>query len=355
MECWYCVTNTYKIMLTGHREGIFAEMSLSPKTAPQPEDAGEALPEVSVIIVNWNTRDLLRGCLASVLAQTTARLEIIVIDNASSDASCAMVQAEFPAVTLIANTVNRGFAAANNQGLAVARGANVLLLNPDTIVLDGAIDTVLGWLAARPDVGCVGCQVLEGPGVIQRTCFADPSATNQLIVELGLMRLARWLPALGRPWYLDWDRRSERAVDVVSGMFMLVPRAVLDKVGPLDEAFFIYAEEADWCRRIRNAGYACVFAPVAQIIHLDGGGKSTAQVRPKMHVQMQKSHLIYLRKHGGWRAYAATKAVFVASALLRFGLFGALSVLRPHADTTARRRLSAAVLRYHLAGQEPAS
>lgn len=318
-----------------------------------PPDPSTDNPVVSIIIVNWNTKDLLRDCLRSVIDQTKARHEIIVIDNASTDSSPEMVRTEFPDVILIANQDNRGFAGANNQGLKIAAGAHVLLLNPDTIVLNGAIDTMLGWLAQHPDVGCVGCQVLEGPDVIQRTCFADPSPLNQIIVELGLMRLADKIPVLGRPWYTDWDRRSERDVDVVSGMFMLVPRVVLDKVGLLDDAFFIYAEEADWCRRIRNAGYRCVFAPEAQIIHLDGGSKSTAQIRSKMYIQMQKSNLIYARKHHGVLGYVVAKTLFVFSALLRSAVFGVLRLVRPSDNTRARVRLSQAALAYHLAGREP--
>lgn len=310
-------------------------------------------PEVSVIIVNWNTRDLLRDCLRSVFDQTRAALEVIVIDNASSDRSAEMVAAEFPDVVLIANDDNRGFAGANNQGLEAARGAHVLLLNPDTIVLDGAIDTMLAWLAAHPDVGCVGCQVLEGPGIIQRTCFADPTPFHQAVVELGLMRLARQVPVFGRPWYLDWDRTTQRDVDVVSGMFMLVPRRVLETVGLLDDAFFIYGEEADWCRRIRAAGWRCVFVPAARIIHLDGGSKSTAQIKSRMHVQMQKSHLIYARKHHGAAGYLAVKTLYIGSAGLRWALFGLLRLLKDDANTQARIRLSRAALRYHVSGQEP--
>lgn len=308
---------------------------------------------VSVIIVNWNTRDLLCDCIQSVMDQTTSSYEIIVVDNASQDETAAMVQAEFPNTILIANKENRGFAAANNQGLEIARGHFVLLLNPDTIVLDRAIDTMLAWAAQHPDVGCVGCQVLEGPDAIQRTCFADPGPLNLIIVELGLMRLAKYIKYFGRPWYTWWDRRSGRDVDVVSGMFMLVPHVVLDKVGPLDDAFFIYAEEADWCRRIRDAGWRCVFAPEAQIIHLDGGSKSTSQIRSKMYVQMQKSHLIYVRKHYGWWKFAVVKTLFIFSAIARGMLFGALQILRPHQNTRARVRLSLAALRYHLVGQEP--
>ena len=311
--------------------------------------------EVSVIIVNWNTCDLLRNCLHSIRAQTSLRHEIIVIDNASGDGSADMVRAEFPDVRLIANSVNGGFAAANNQGLRIARGRTVLLLNPDTLVLDAAIDRMLGWLDRHPDVGCAGCQVLEGPGVLQRTCFADPTVLNFVAVEFGLMRLARWIPAFGRSWYTDWDRRSEREVDVVSGMFMLVPRAVMDKVGLLDEAFFVYGEESDWCRRIRKAGYRCVFTPEAQIIHLDGGSKSTSQIRSRMYVQIQKSHLIYTSKHSSALGYAAIRGIYLLSSTLRLGLFSALRLIRPDDNTKARVRLARASLIYHLTGKEPVS
>lgn len=312
-------------------------------------------PDVSIVIVNWNTRDLLRGCLTSIRAQTTLPHEVIVVDNASSDGSAAMVAAEFPGVRLIANTTNRGFAAANNQGLAIAGGRHLLLLNPDTIILDQAIDRMLGWLARHPDVGCVGCQVLEKPGVIQRTCFADHSPLNLLVTGVGLMRLSRWLPILGQHWYLDWDRRTEREVDVVTGMFMLVPRPVFERVGYLDEAFFVYAEEADWCRRIRKAGWRCVFTPVAQIIHLDGGRKSTSQIKSKMNVQLEKSLLLYIRKYYGRSGYFLTKAIFVLTAAMRGLVYGARGLVRPDEESRARVRLSRASLLYHLAGVDPKS
>lgn len=322
--------------------------SLSQNTADGPTD-------VSVIVVNWNTRDLLRNCLNSIITQTSVAHEIIVVDNASSDGSADMVRTEFPSATLIANSKNGGFAAANNQGLRISRGRTVLLLNPDTLILDGAIDHMLAWLDRHPGVGCVGCQVLEGPGVIQRTCFADPTVLNSVMLEFGLMRLAPWIPAFGRSWYTDWDRRSEREVDVVSGMFMLVPRAVMDQVGLLDDAFFVYAEESDWCRRIRKAGYTCVFSPDAQIIHLDGGSKSTSQIRSRMYVQMQKSHLIYSRKHSGALGYAIIRFLYLVTSTLRLAVFSALRLVRPGEDAKARVRLARASLTYHLTGKEPVS
>lgn len=304
---------------------------------------------VSIVIVNWNTRDILRDCILSIRRETTLPHEIIVIDNASRDGSAEMVRDNFPDVTLIANSTNNGFAAANNQGLAVAAGARLLLLNPDTIILDGAIDAMSAWVDAHPDVGCVGCQVWEDEETIQKTGFSDPGPLNLAVVEFGLRKFFPW------PEYGDWDRRDQRDVDVISGMFMLVPRRVFETVGDLDEAFFVYSEEADWCRRIRNAGWRCVFVPEARILHLDGGSKSTAQIRSRMYVQMQKSKMHYLAKHHGRAGYWAGKAVFVLSAALRGGLYSVLRLTGDSAERAARVRLAGAALRYHLTGREPAA
>lgn len=308
---------------------------------------------ISIVIVNWNTRDILRDCIRSIGEQTSLPHEIIVVDNASTDGSAAMVKGEFPDVTLIANDDNRGFATANNQGLKVATGQKLLLLNPDTIVLDHAIDRMAAWLDSNPDVGCVGCQVLEDETTIQRTSFADPGPVNLALVEFGLQRLSGRYSFLGRPEYSDWDRKSQRDVDVVSGMFMLLPRKVFDVVGYLDEAFFIYSEEADWCRRIRAAGWRCTFVPEAQILHLDGGSKSTSQIRSHMHVQMQKSKMIYVRKHYGPLGAFATRGIFVLASLIRGTIFGLKGLIRATPETKARVRLAGAALRYHMLGREP--
>lgn len=309
--------------------------------------------EVSIIIVNWNTKDFLKNCVQSIQHETSVSHEIIIIDNCSSDGSIEMLRRNFRELTVIANRENKGFAGANNQGIKIAKGRYVLLLNPDTIILEGAIDKMISWISDKSDVGCLGCQVWENTTDIQRTCFADPKPTNLFIISSGLMHLAKWLPSLGHPWYKDWDRRSVRDVDVVSGMFMLVPRPVIDQVGVLDEAFFVYAEEADWCRRIRKAGWRCVFTPEARILHLDGGSKSTVQIKSRMHVQMQKSHLIYTRKHHGIVGHGAVKGMFILFAGLRIALFVIVRLVRSDDMTLARIRLAGAALRYHLMGREP--
>lgn len=311
----------------------------------------EPAPAVSIVIVSWNAREELRGCLASITKETQASHEVIVVDNASSDRSTEMVANEFPQVRLIANVDNRGFAAANNQGLGIARGENLLLLNPDTVVLDGAIDRMLAWTAEHPEAGCVGCQVWENDMTIQLTSFAEPSPANVAITELGLARFARWVPRFGRPFYADWDRRTARKVDVVSGMFMLLPRRVLDAVGPLDERFFIYSEEADLCRRIRDAGWVCAFEPSARILHLDGGSKSTEQVKAPMHLEMQRSKLAYVAKHYGPAWGGALRGFYVLSSALRLALFRPWGAITGGGEARARARLAGAALAYHLTGR----
>jgi GT2 family glycosyltransferase len=264
-----------------------------------------------------------------------------------------MLAEEFPDVRVIANDLNLGFAAANNQGIQIARGRNLLLLNPDTLVLDGAIDTMLEWLAGRANVGCVGCQVLETATEIQMTCFADPGPLSIFLTQTGIHRLSPLSRFLGNPYYRGWDRTDERDVDVVSGMFMLLPRRVVEEVGLLDDSFFVYAEEADWCRRIRSSGYRCVFSPVARIIHRDGGSKSTVQVRPQMYVQLQKSLMIYVNKHYGPVGRASAKLTYIGSMATRGLLFGSLALISPSSDASAHARLAWASVRFHLTSKEP--
>ena len=309
--------------------------------------------DVSVIIVSWNTSAVLRGCLESILKETRdVAYEIIVIDNASHDDSVPMVQREFPQVKLISNSDNRGFAAANNEGLQIARGRYCLLLNPDTIVLQGAIQKTVAYADAHERAAVVGCQVLESPTVIQRTCFKFPSPLNTLLAVSGLARIFPHSRFFGRAQMTWWDRQDERAVDVVSGMFMLVRRTAMEEVGLMDEAYFIYAEEADWCYRFWQAGWRCLFTPCAQIIHLDGGSKSTSQVSVKMFVQLQKSLLRFHRKNLGVVPWACAKACYVVAMIPRAlaGWLGAF--LKPQSGWSQRARQSVAALKYHLLAVE---
>jgi GT2 family glycosyltransferase len=290
--------------------------------------------DVSVIIVNWNTRELLRQCLESIRVQTRGiTYETIVVDNASVDQSATMVKVEYPEAILIENTENRGFAAANNQGIRISTGRYVLLLNSDTLVLDRAITRTVEYSDQNVQYGVVGCQVWEDEFTIQETCFNFHTPWNVFCVVTGLAKLFPRSVVLGGDKMRYWDRMTEREVEVVSGMFMLVRCEAVDAVGLLDEHFFIYCEEADWCFRLHQAGWKSYFWPGAKIIHRDGGGKSTAQVNVKMEVQKVKSLLFFIRKHYGVVAEGAVRTTIVLSSLVKIVVLAALWPLSPERNT----------------------
>ncbi|MHC4118066.1 MAG: glycosyltransferase family 2 protein [Planctomycetota bacterium] len=255
--------------------------------------------DVSVIIVNWNTKEILRDCLASVYEQAgDVDCEVIVVDNASTDGSVEMVKNDFERAVLIENAENRGFATANNQGIAVAKGRYVLLLNSDTVVLDGAIAKTVDFADAHPKAGVVGCRVLNPDRTLQPTCFMYPSVLNMFLSSTYLYKLFPRSRFFGRERMTWWDRNDMREVDVVTGCFMLVRREAIDQVGAMDERFFMYAEETDWCYRIKKSGWRIMFTPAAAIVHL--GGQSTAKRPVAMIIQLRLSILKFVRKHSGW-------------------------------------------------------
>jgi GT2 family glycosyltransferase len=312
--------------------------------------------DVSIIVVSWNTCDLLRDCLNSIVQQThQVTFETIVIDNASSDGSANMCVFEFPAVKVIANRQNRGFAAANNQGMQLARGRYTLVLNPDTVILEGAIDRCVAYADAHPDVGVVGCQVLEREGQIQPTStgFSFPSPWTLFLTLTALPRLFPRSKLFAKPELGWWDRDSERDIDVVTGMFMLVRREAIQQVGMMDESYFIYAEEADWCYRFYKAGWRRVFFPGAKIVHVDGGGKSTSQVNIKMRVQLQKSMMIYYKKNLGTNAWLVAKILYIISNSVRSLSWSIVSWTTRNTIARSKAAAATAALRFHLFGIEP--
>lgn len=310
--------------------------------------------DVSIVIVNWNTRDLLRDCLRSIFQEIAAlTFEVFVIDNCSRDDSAAMVREEFPVVTMIANTQNRGFAAANNQGIRAAEGRYVLLLNPDTVVLGDAIATCVAFADEHADAGVVGCQVLLDEHTIQRTGFAFPGPWNLFLVLTGLSRAFPGSRFFGKPELGWWDRDTECDLDVISGMFMLVRAEAIAQVGAMDESYFVYAEEADWCYRLARAGWRRIFTPAARILHRDGGGNSSSLVSVKMYVQLQKSILIFFRKNLGLNAWIAGKAIYVVSDLIRLLVFFVLFLLKSSPRLRSKAFAAGAALRFHVIGVEP--
>jgi N-acetylglucosaminyl-diphospho-decaprenol L-rhamnosyltransferase len=268
-----------------------------------PDQATTPTPHLSVIIVNWNVRDLLKSCLTSLLGDENLGVdgrspmsEVIVVDNASTDGSVKMLQQAFPRVTLIANSDNRGFAAGNNQGIAAARGRYVMLLNPDTEVIDDALFTLVDYMDAHTDVGLIGPQLLHPGGCVQSSRRRFPTLATLFLESTWLESLA---PTSLLHQYRMCDRPDEAVLDVdwVTGAAMLARSEAVGQVGGFDEDFFMYSEELDWCRRFKAAGWRVTYHPGAQIIHHEG--KSSEQAIPARHINFQRSKIRYARKYHG--------------------------------------------------------
>ncbi len=252
--------------------------------------------DLSVVIVSWNVCDLLRRCLHSVTRSQSLHCEVIVVDNASTDGSVEMLRAEFPQARVIANADNRGFPAANNQGLAVAQGRYVLLLNPDTEVVGDGLATMVAYADAHPDVGVVGPQLLNPDGSVQSSRRRFPTLMTAFFESTWLQPHApRRL--LERYYVLDRPDDAILDVDWVKGAALMARREAVDEVGGMDVGFFMYSEELDWCRRFREAGWRVVYLPTAQIVHYEG--KSSEQVLPARHIHFQTSKVRYFRKYHG--------------------------------------------------------
>ncbi|MBU0625206.1 glycosyltransferase family 2 protein [Patescibacteria group bacterium] len=259
--------------------------------------------DLSIVILNWKVRDLLRKCLTSVFKYTSGlTFEIYVVDNASGDGSVEMVQQEFPTVKLIANDKNLGFSAGNNQALRQASGDWLLLLNPDTELSNNALTEMVNVIKTRPKVAVLGPKLLNSDQSIQASVRRFPSLSSQIIIMLKLHHVLAWLPVLKHYLMTDFDYNREQSVDQVMGAAFLLRREVLEKIGGLDERYFIWFEEVDYCRSVKDAGYDVLYTPQAEIIH--HGGESFAQVfGPAKQKIYNASMRSYMLKHHGFLAW----------------------------------------------------
>lgn len=265
---------------------------------------------LSILIVNWNVRDLLRDCLRSIeRGRGALEVEVIVVDSASGDDSVAMVAAEFPWVTLRPQSENVGFPRGNNIALAEARGDHLLLLNPDTVVLDDALTVMVAYLEKNPEVGAVGPQLLNPDGSVQSSRRRFPTLATGYFESTWLEGVA---PGVLRRYYaldLPDDRMAD--VDWLVGACIMVPRGVYEQIGGLDEAYYMYSEELDWCRRIKEAGWRVVYHPGARVVH--HVGKSSEQAVTARHINFQRAKLRYFLKYHGRAAAGVLRNFLLAS------------------------------------------
>ena len=273
---------------------------------------GNLLLDVSIIIVSWNVRALLRMCLHSIyrsLSDSTIQVEVIVVDNNSQDGSAEMVAQEFPQVTLLRNDGNLGFTKANNQGIALAKGRYVLLLNPDTELAPGALTSLLNYADSNPDIGVVGPKLLFPDGSVQSSRRHFPTLLTGCIESTILQRFFPDHPALRRYYVLDASNDDVQEVDWVVGACMLVRREVIDQVGAFDERFFMYSEELDWCYRIKRVGWRVAYLPAARVIHYEA--KSSEQNLLGRNIHFHDSKCKFFGKHYGYWQGSLLRLVIV--------------------------------------------
>lgn len=256
--------------------------------------------DISVVIVNYNVREFLNNALIPLfksLEKFTS--EVFVVDNASDDGSVELIQKNFPQVHLIANTTNVGFAKANNQALALARGKYILLLNPDTLIQEDTFENLIHFFEANTQAGMVGCKILNPDGSLQLACRRSfPTPWTAFTKTFGLSALfpKSKIFAKYNLTYLDPDQTCE--VDAISGSFMMLTKKVYENIGGLDETFFMYGEDLDWCFRVQKAGYKVYYVPTTSIIHYKGESTKRSDI-DELKVFYNAMRLFVRKHHAG--------------------------------------------------------
>lgn len=291
-------------------------------------------PDLSICIVSWNTRDLLFDCLRSVYADPDCdRWQVIVVDNGSTDDTPVMVQRDFPETQLIAAATNLGFVGGSNRGMEVSRGRYLLLLNPDTVVRSGALGGIVSFMDKTPDCGAAGPMLHNADGSLQPSCGTAPSLRSEVVRKLLLHRL---LPDFK---IRQSDGRMAIKVDWVTGACLFVRREVLEQVGPLDPALFMFYEDVEWCMRIGQAGWKIFYQPSYSVVHL--GGQSTRKNLEEMLVTSQRSLYYVFQRHLGRGNLFVLRVLTVIEMLLRSALWGVAFVAAPRRREEAGPRLRA--------------
>ncbi len=311
---------------------------------------------VSIIIVSWNAKAYLDLCLASISDKTCAApWEIIVVDNASTDGSPELVTQKYPHVRLIRNETNLGFAKANNIGATYSRGQYLGFINSDVEVLDAGITRLVDYCDSHPEAGLVGPHIYGADGKTQRSCRGFPTLWNMLCRALALDTLFPRLKIVSGYSLSYWPQNELKQVDILSGCFWLARKTAVAQVGLLDENFFIYGEDMDWCKRFRKGGWKLAYVPAAEAIHY--GGASSANDPVRFFVEMQRADLQYWRKHHA-RPVAACYFVITCIHMLIRTIAYSVSLSsclarRPQLRTKFDRSL--ACLKFLITGQRPAS
>ncbi len=277
-------------------------------------------PILTVQIVNWNAREHLRQSLRSILdAPPRVPYEIIVLDNASQDGSVQMLEKEFPEVRLLVSEQNLGFSRGHNLIAKGAQGKYLFLLNPDTIVLPGALDLLVDYAENHPEVGIIGPKILNPDGSLQYSCRRFPNPTAALFRNTPLGKMFPNNPYTRDYLMTDWDHNSEREVDWVSGAALFIRRDLYEQLGGLDEQFFMYCEDTDLCYRAWQLGWKVVYYPEPKVIHAIG--RSTDLIANRMIRTFHISMYRFYKKHYARKTPIFLRPLVPVGLALRASLF----------------------------------
>jgi hypothetical protein len=259
--------------------------------------------DLSIIIVSWNSEKDISACLSSIeKAKQNLNAEVFVVDNSSSDGTVGIVESNFHGVNMIKNSNNAGFAKANNQAISISKGEYVLILNPDTILNENSLTDSIEYMKQNSEIGVLGCAIHNPDGSQQFSVRKFPTLVSQILVLCKLHNFFPNLWPIKKYFALNFDYTKDQVVDQVMGAFMLISRSCLNKVGLLDENFWIWFEDVDYCKRVKNAGLQVVYSPKMSIIH--NQSQSFARLfAVKEQKIFNKSLLYYMKKHNGNLAY----------------------------------------------------
>jgi GT2 family glycosyltransferase len=291
--------------------------------------------KLSVVILCWNDWNVIENCLRSILTGACQiEFEVIVSDNGSTDGSVAKIREHFPTVRIVENRDNLGFAKGNNVGIRHATGDYVLILNPDTVVHDGALDRWIAFADRHPRVGAFGCRIVNQDGSYQESARPFPSVRGSWIAALYVRPLGLLSSAFRSDRYVGWKGDTEREVDWQSGCCVLFRGDLLKQLGGFDERFFYHYEEVDLCRRVWEAGYPILFTPEATVTHL--GGQSVGRFPLRFALETNRNRYRYFYKHFGAKGVRQCRRVMLAHMRVRQLGYGLLYRFRPSESLKAR-------------------
>lgn len=279
--------------------------------------------DLSIIIVNWNTKDLLIQCIYSIYSNPPERsFEIIVVDNASHDKSQIAIRNHFPDIKLIENSQNKGFSYANNQGSHIAKGRLLLFLNSDTLISTNTLDEAIKFIDENPEIGCLGLKIVNPDGSFQASYAKFPTILSEVLLATGLARIitGKFAPS---PKPIPGEK--PKAVDWISGAFMLIRKQAFFEVSGFNTDYFLYSEEVDLCWRLKEKGWKVYYLPSAQVIHY--GGASTIQDKKKNYINLYQSKIQFFQINLGAETATAYKQLLLIIFYLRKTLWFLLALL----------------------------